>query len=86
MTPVARSQRSQEVAAALDAIDRADATVAVQGAIQGAHAHPQDCDSCGERIAPDERAASPLALRCVACSQGLAHAALSRRSPFCNLR
>ena len=86
MTPAALSHRNPELAAALYAIDRADAAVAVQGALQSANAHAHDCEICGERIAPDERVASPLSLHCVACRQGLAHAALNHRSPYCNLR
>lgn len=51
-----------------DSTDRADAYAAVQRMLP---APPADCDTCGERIPPEERRASPLASTCVACRTGM---------------
>jgi RNA polymerase-binding transcription factor DksA len=60
---------------------------AAQAAVQRSLARnaPQDCDACGERIPPEERVASPMALRCSACGQALDYLGRVGRSPLCNL-
>lgn len=69
---------------ALDALDRADAMAAVQPQLQAAG--PEDCDTCGESIPPDERASAPHKLRCAACQAALRVELDSYRSPLCQMR
>jgi RNA polymerase-binding transcription factor DksA len=61
-------------------LDAGDATSARSAA------GTRDCETCGERIPAEERASAPLAQRCLRCSEGMAHARLAGRSPYCNLK